>query len=125
MHFLCKLVGFGGFPPLFIPHFRGYTVSSLFKIGNLTAEARRTQRSDLFCLAVRGRQIKNPLSYPNMNCLQPDGDERSYESTSEGTALSSETKQTAEVCRGCFKRTDGRIEYLIGAFCETCRPERI
>ena len=34
----------------------------------------------------------------------------------------SEAKRTPEVCRGCFKRTDGKIDYLIDGFCETCRP---
>jgi excisionase family DNA binding protein len=35
---------------------------------------------------------------------------------------SAEAKQTTGICRGCFKRTDGRIDYLIDGFCETCRP---
>jgi excisionase family DNA binding protein len=39
-----------------------------------------------------------------------------------GKVPSLETKQTPEICRGCFKRTDGRIDYLIDGFCETCRP---
>jgi excisionase family DNA binding protein len=37
-------------------------------------------------------------------------------------AQSSDIKRTPEVCRGCFKRTDGKIDYLIDGFCETCRP---
>lgn len=37
-------------------------------------------------------------------------------------AASSETKQTSGICRGCFKRIDGKIDYLIDGFCETCRP---
>ena len=26
------------------------------------------------------------------------------------------------ICRGCLKRTDGKIDWLIDGFCETCRP---
>ena len=37
-------------------------------------------------------------------------------------AHSSKEKRTPEICRGCFKRTDGKIDYLIDGFCETCRP---
>jgi excisionase family DNA binding protein len=32
------------------------------------------------------------------------------------------SKQTSRICRGCFKRTDGKIDYLIDGFCETCSP---
>ena len=35
---------------------------------------------------------------------------------------SSEVKRVPEICRGCFKRTDGKVDYLINGFCETCRP---
>jgi excisionase family DNA binding protein len=34
----------------------------------------------------------------------------------------SEVKRAPEICRGCFKRTDGKVDYLIDGFCETCRP---
>ncbi len=34
----------------------------------------------------------------------------------------SEVKRAPEICRGCFKRTDGKVDYLINGFCETCRP---
>jgi len=34
---------------------------------------------------------------------------------------SSEGKRAPEICRGCFKRTDGKVDYLIDGFCETCR----
>ncbi|RPI50926.1 MAG: DNA-binding protein [Chloroflexi bacterium] len=33
-----------------------------------------------------------------------------------------ELKHTVGVCRGCMKRTDGKIDYLTDGFCETCRP---
>lgn len=33
-----------------------------------------------------------------------------------------EAKRAPEVCRGCFKRTDGKVDYLINGFCEICRP---
>ena len=39
-------------------------------------------------------------------------------------AHSSEAKRTPEICRGCFKRTDGRIDYLTDGFCEACRPRK-
>jgi excisionase family DNA binding protein len=42
--------------------------------------------------------------------------------TTEDTAHSSEAQQTAGVCLGCFKRADGKADYLIDGFCETCRP---
>jgi excisionase family DNA binding protein len=37
-------------------------------------------------------------------------------------AHSSEAKRMPEICRGCFKRTDGKVDHLIYGFCETCRP---
>ena len=39
-------------------------------------------------------------------------------------AHSPEMQQTAGVCRGCLKRTDGKIDYLIDGLCEACRPRR-